>query len=190
MGAYGAIAFAPLAPGCTVLAFAPQSSLDQSVAPFEDRYRWGRGLGDWTGQYCDAAESVPAASRIYIAFDPHLPQDAAHVARMMGPNVVPLALPHVGHKLPPALLKMNLLKSLSVEALTGTLTPSQFAQMYRARRGSVPWRVALLERALEKGHLTLGQRITDQILQHTDHRFFRRMKRQFRLAIKAKAPPG
>lgn len=185
MGAYGALAFAPLAPGCTVLAFAPQSSLAPDLAPFEDRYRWGRNLGDWTGAYRDAVAGVAAASRAYVLYDPHVRQDNAHAARLMGPNVVSLAMPHVGHKLPPALLKMRLLQPVSVAALTGTLTPQGFASLYRARRTSLPWRVRLLERALARGHLNNGARLTEQLRAAEDHRFLRQMTRKFRQAKKA-----
>ncbi len=35
MGGFGALAFAPLAPGCTVMSFAPQRSLDRCFAPMK-----------------------------------------------------------------------------------------------------------------------------------------------------------
>ena len=38
MGAFGALAFAHLAPGSTVIAFSPQTTLDQSIAPWDRRF--------------------------------------------------------------------------------------------------------------------------------------------------------
>ena len=158
MGGFGAATFAGLAPGCTVLAFAPQSSLAKSLAPFETRYKYGRSLGDWTGRYRDGAEGIRAAGRAYLAYDPALPPDAAHVARLAGPNVTPLPMPHLGHKLPPALNRMGILKPLSETALAGTLEPAEFHRLYRARRASVPWLVSLFKRAGRSGHAGLALR--------------------------------
>ncbi|MDB2662617.1 hypothetical protein N9Y61_02110 [Paracoccaceae bacterium] len=38
MGAFGALGFAHLAPGSTVIAFSPQTTLDQSIAPWDRRF--------------------------------------------------------------------------------------------------------------------------------------------------------
>lgn len=169
MGGFGALAFAPLAPGCTVFAMAPQSTLCQTRAPFENRYRQARAYTDWSGPWADAAEGMKAAGRAYIAFDRYVPQDAAHVDRLIGPNVVPLAMPHLGHKLPPALQKMKILKALSTEALSGDLSLLRFAQLFRARHGSMPWKADLLERAREKGHLPLARALGEKLMQDTPH---------------------
>ncbi len=59
MGAFAALAFAPVAPGCTVLAFAPQTSLDPAVVPFEGRYPAALRITDWSLPYSDAAKGVP-----------------------------------------------------------------------------------------------------------------------------------
>jgi hypothetical protein len=187
MGGYGAIAFAPLAPGCTVLAFAPQSSLDKRHAPFENRYRWGAKQGDWDAPYADAADSVAAASRIYLLYDPRMSQDNAHAVRLSGPNVTELRLPHAGHKIPFALQKMKLLKRVSISALKGDLSAVEFARLYRERRASIVWTLALLERALDRGHLTLGLRASEFALALRNKRQLRRMRKMFVRAIRMKA---
>ena len=103
MGAYGALVFAPLAPGCTVMAFAPQRSLDRALCPWEKRYRYARTTY-WTSDlpFGDAADGPPATARTYLAFDPHHGQDRKHAAALAGPNTRLLPMPHAGHKLPPA----------------------------------------------------------------------------------------
>lgn len=169
MGAFAALAFAPLAPGCTVFAMAPQSTLCPRRAPFENRYRQARAFTDWSGPWADAAEGHLAASRAYVAFDPHVPQDAAHVARLTGPNVTLLRLPHIGHKLPPALQKMKILKPVSMAALTGTLTAGEFARLFRARHASTPWQTDLLSRARARGHLKLAHRLALHLMAETPH---------------------
>jgi len=164
MGAYAAITFAGLAPGCTVMAFAPQSTLNDALAPFESRYRYARKITDWTGPYADAVQGAGAAARIYLGFDPLVAPDAAHAARLAGANTVLLRMPLLGHKLPPALLKMGLLKSLSVAALSGTLTEAEFYRLYRARRASPLWQADLIARARTQGHDRLARRVAEKLM--------------------------
>ena len=44
MGAFGALAFAHLAPGSTLIAFSPQTTLDQSIAPWDRVGRFRRAF--------------------------------------------------------------------------------------------------------------------------------------------------
>ncbi len=164
MGAYGALAFAPAAPGCTVLAFAPQSTLERTAVPFETRYRYGRNLGPWSGRYVDGADGVRAAGRAYIAFDPRERLDAAHAARMTGQNITFLRMPGVGHKIPPALQQMGILKPVVLAALAGELEPPVFNSLFRARRKSLAWTSDLLDRAAKAGHVRLAIAAAERLL--------------------------
>ena len=48
------------------MALAPQRSLDQTLCPYESRYRHARLNTDWSLPFGDAAEGVRAASpRLY-----------------------------------------------------------------------------------------------------------------------------
>jgi hypothetical protein len=190
MGGYGAATFAALAPGCTVVAFAPQSSLNTEITPFETRYRYARSRTDWTGRYADAAVGIRAAARAYILYDPMEPTDSAHVARLIGPNVTLLPMWHSGHKLPPALMRMNILKPVITPAIEGQLTPETFHQLHRARRQSVPWLTGLLTSAEKRGHYTLGLRLADRLLAETPHpklKAARRALRDAKLAARRRA---
>ena len=189
MGAYGALAFAPAAPGCTVLAMAPQSTLDRAVVPFDTRYKAVDRIADWTGRYSDAATGVRSAARAYVVFDPLLPEDAAHAARIAGDNVVQLRLPAVGHKIPPALKKMGLLKPLCERALVGELALPEFNRMYRARRTSVPWIETLLIRAQQANHFKLGVQAAESAMARQPHWKIRGQLKELRRAATAARTP-
>ncbi len=177
MGAFGALAFAPLAPGCTVLAFAPQRSLDLALCPFETRYRYARSITDWSLPFSDAAAGLAAAGRAYLAYDPQMAGDRRHVEALAGPNVTRLPLRHFGHKLPPALLKMGVLKDLSLAALENRLTLSDFARLLRARRQSTQWQIDLLTRARRTGHQRLALPIAQALAAESQNWRLRRLCR-------------
>ncbi|WP_299361707.1 hypothetical protein [uncultured Paracoccus sp.] len=69
MGAYAATAFASLAPGCHVVAFSPQSTLSETLVPWERRFPAGR-RADWTGDFADGAIESRAAARVWLIHDP------------------------------------------------------------------------------------------------------------------------
>ena len=185
MGGFGALAFAPLSPGCTVMAFAPQRSLDAALCPFETRYRYARQITDWSLRYGDAAEGLKAAGRTYIAFDPAVPEDRQHVEALVAPNVTLLPMRHMGHKLPPALLKMGLLKTISLAAFEGGLELPEFARMMRARRDSMPWRVDFLRRAGNAGHLRPALLLVDKMMAQQPHWKLRHVRRELVAALRA-----
>lgn len=101
MGGFGALTFARLIPGATVFAFAPQTSLADDLVPFEGRYSFVRRFTDWSGPYRDAAEGIAEASVVQVVYDPTVPEDAAHAARLTGPNVRLLPQAYLTHKVPP-----------------------------------------------------------------------------------------
>ena len=183
MGAFGALAFAPLAPGCTVMSFAPQRSLDQDICPWEDRYRSARRSTDWSLPYSDAAEGARAASRAYICYDPTLAADRLHAEAIAGPNTTLLAMRHMGHKLPPALLKMGLLKTLSLAAFDARLELPEFSKLMRARRDSMPWRVDFLARCMQRGHYRHGLEIAEKMMAERPHWKIRHKKKELAQAL-------
>ncbi|MCB2116252.1 MAG: hypothetical protein KDE00_08105 [Rhodobacteraceae bacterium] len=183
MGGFGALTFAGLYPGATILAFAPQSTLDAARAPFERRYRYAQRTQPWAGAYADAADGAAHAGRIYLAHDPRLPEDAAHAARLAGPNVTSLAMPHLGHKLPPALLRMGQLKPMAHAALSGTLELPAFHQMMRARLTSPAYLESLLARAAAGGHHALALRAADRLMAERPHWKIGRQRRGLRAAM-------
>lgn len=179
MGGFGAATFAGLAPGCTVVAYAPQSTLSAALAPFETRYAMARRRTDWTGRYADAAEGLRAAARAYVVLDPRVPEDALHAARLRGPNVTELRWPHLGHKVPPSLLRMGVLKPMAIAMLAGELTRDEFLRLMRARRGSTRYLVRLIGAAAAR-HPRLALAAAERALLANDDWQIRKLRRALR----------
>ncbi len=158
MGGYAACAFAPAHPGCDVIAISPQSTLDPAVVPWETRYAAARAY-DFSGPYGDAALGVAAAGRAFVLFDPHTALDAAHAARLQGPQVVHLRAPLLGHRLGSSLNQMGVLQPLLCAALDGTLTPLRFHKALRARHRFHRYQRELFDAALRRGRPGLARRV-------------------------------
>ena len=75
MGAFGALAFAHLAPGSTVIAFSPQTTLNQSIAPWDRRF-WKGMKRDWSLPYSDVTQHLDQVGKIYAVYDPYIEQDS------------------------------------------------------------------------------------------------------------------
>lgn len=172
MGGYAATAFASLIPGCTVLAFAPQSSLAPDLVPWETRFATGRAA-EWEGKYRDAAAESTAAEAVYLVYDPYHADDRSHATRYRGANVT-----HLHSWYAPPLVAGRLHKTAFVAqtlraAVAGRLTHQAFYQIYRSRREQ-PWYASgLADHVLTKdsparaSHLArILQARTDHALQH------------------------
>ncbi len=173
MGGYGALAFAPAAGGrADVVAMSPQTVLDKEKVPWETRYRvaWE---ADWSGRYADAAETVRAARRVNLFYDPYSPLDAAHVARLEGDNIVRYRCPFLGHRLGSALQQMGILQPLVKAAIEGRLDLPTFRRTLRARRNFRRYRREILDLAIDRGHVRLARRLARRFLAEGDDRHFR-----------------
>jgi len=158
MGGYAALAFSGLAPGATVLAYSPQSTLDEALVPWEDRFKSGRKQ-DWSGRYRDTSTLIGDTSKAYLCYDPYMPGDKAHADRIKGDQVVHLHTNYVGHKNVVFLRRADILKHITMLCVTGDMTPAIFNQLYRSRR-KLPWYYyGLMDMALKRGHMGLSQRI-------------------------------
>lgn len=158
MGAFAALAFAPLFPGCRVIAFNPQSTLDEAIVPWETRYGMGRAQ-DWTLPFSDAAEGSRAASRSYIFYDPYMALDKKHLRRLTAPNVMVMETWYSNHFSPVLLRRMNQLKPVMSACGNGTMTKPEFYRLYRDRR-HLPWYMrALTKHAQTRNHPKLEARI-------------------------------
>lgn len=173
MGGYAACAFVAACPGADVLAISPQSTLDKTLVPFETRYKtaWGR---DFSGKYGDASEASAAARRVTLIYDPYEPLDAGHVDRFAGGNVLKLRAPLLGHRLGSSLQQMGILSPITLGALNGTLTETEFYQKLRARKTFSRYQKELFKRALAKGHPDLARRMGRWVLTRNDNRFIRK----------------
>ncbi|MEY8800422.1 hypothetical protein AB9K35_08920 [Leisingera sp. XS_AS12] len=177
MGGYAAAAYAAAAPGSTVFAISPQSTLDKRLVPWEMRYKkvWER---DFSGPFGDAALASQAAGEVHVMYDPYVAPDAAHAARFTGSNVTFWRCPLLGHRLGSSLQQMGILQDIATGAINGTLTPQRFRQLLRRRHGFARYQRELANLALERGHPQLARKVCDYVLRQRDDRYFRRLRQR------------
>lgn len=135
MGGYGAAAFSVAAPGCTVLALAPQASLDPECAEWDRRFPLARRL-DFTSRFGFGPDMVEGCERVFLVYDPIQQVDAVHAAMFRGPQVAKLRARHIGRDPQAELARLNVLRPLIDAACAGTLNASRFHHLWRARRDS------------------------------------------------------
>ena len=145
MGGYAALAFASCAPGCTVIAMNPQSTLAPDRCWFDQRFAGDRA-GLWCGDFVDGAVEARAATRVYVCYDPYQVKDRLHAQRLDPANLVKLRLPFVGHTTAVALNTMGLLATVFDQAVAGSLDELGFRQIARARVGLADYHARLAER--------------------------------------------
>lgn len=150
MGAFGALTFSSLSPGCTVVAFSPQTTLDEAEVPWETRFGKGRAA-DWSLPYSDAATQTMGAEKVYLIYDPFHQGDRAHVERLYGPNLVHLRGFGIGHKSALVLNRMEALKPVMELGITGQLKPHDFYKAMRARKDIYIYRTAMEGYLKERG---------------------------------------
>ena len=171
MGGFGALAFSSLSPGCTVVSYSPQTTLDKELVPWEKRFQMGANR-NWSLPYSDCAFEIEEAKRVHVFYDPYFEPDRAHVERLDGSNVNRYKTWYSNHFSPVFLRRAKLLKPIMEHALRDTLTPELFYQLYRDRKNLQWYRGGLERHANSLGHDTLAKRIAPA---------FRRRKRQLKL---------
>jgi hypothetical protein len=163
MGAYAATAFANLVPGCTVVAFSPQSTLDKKLVPWEERFASGRKR-DWSGRYRDATSCCGRAAAVLIIFDPYFPPDRMHAERYAGDNIHHLKSWYSSHKSAQFMRRADILKTVMRAAVAGQLSPENYYRMFRSRRDLVWYYNGLADHLLARGHKKLAARLADHLV--------------------------
>lgn len=187
MGGFAALAYAALVPGAAVLAFSPQSSLAKSVAPFETRYRYAARKWDWDSPAFRDAAAAPAGE-ITLVYDPFVAEDAAHAARLDGPQVRHLRVDHFGHRAVRQVKAVGALQELIEGVVRGDLDRVRLARALRARRADLTWLRALFAAAERRGHRRLVAAAAARLLAGDPaNRFARRTVK--RLATAGAAAP-
>ncbi len=165
MGGFAALNFAPLIPEARVLAFSPQSTMNKVIAPYEARFPFAVRKSNWDGMpFLDAAAAVPYIRRAVVAYDPMVPEDRAHAARLAGPNVQLLRVPFATHEAIRVVLKTGTFPLLIDARVEGDGAGPAFWQVYRARRSVPKWQRALLAAAANRGRHGLVIRAADAML--------------------------
>lgn len=133
MGGYGATAFSVAAPGCTVLALAPQATLDTDLADWDRRFLKARRL-DFTDRFGFAPDMTDGCAKVFLVYDPIQQVDAVHAAMFRGAHITKLRARHIGRDPQAELALIGVLRPLIEGACTNTLTGGSFYQLWRARR--------------------------------------------------------
>lgn len=145
MGGYGAAAFSVAAPGCTVLALAPQATLDPELAEWDRRFLKARRL-DFSGRFAFAPDMVEGAEKAFVLYDPVQQVDAVHAAMFRGAQVVKLRARNIGRDPQAELARLGVLRPLIDAACAGTLNAHRFFHLWRARRENAQYLGRLIGR--------------------------------------------
>ncbi|MGB7261605.1 MAG: glycosyltransferase family 61 protein [Albidovulum sp.] len=189
MGAYAALTYSRIVPGSTVLAFSPQSTLNRDIAPFEARYRYAHRKWDWDdAEYLDAADAVEAAAEILLFYDPFVPEDRAHAARLQGGSVRHIKCGHFGHRLIRQLKSCGVLDGVFNDVGHNRFRPAAFRKALRTRRDVKTWRKEFLANIAARGHPTFALRMADYFLSTDPNaRYARKMQKLLDVEIKTPA---
>ena len=165
MGGFAALNFAPLIPEARVLAFSPQTTMNKVIAPYEARFPFAVKRSNWEGMpFLDAAAAVPYIRRAVVVYDPMVPEDRAHAARLAGANVQLLPVPFATHEAIRVVLKTGSFPLLIDALVQGDGAGPEFWRAYRARRLVTKWQRALLAAAANRGRHGLVIRAADAML--------------------------
>ena len=163
MGAFGALTFSSLAPGSTVVAFSPQTTLDPELVPWENRFAKGRAA-DWSLPYSDAALHTSEAKRVYLIYDPFHIRDRKHVIRLDGANLTHLKGFGLGHKSALLLNRMGVLKEVMAGGIAGTLEPQAFYKAIRARKNVYLYRTTMEHHLSNRGQQDRRMKFVDAFI--------------------------
>lgn len=194
MGGFAALNFAPLIPEARVLAFSPQSTMNKVIAPFEQRFPFAVRKSNWEGMpFLDAAAAMPYIRRAVVVYDPFVPEDRAHAARLAGPNVQLVRVPFTTHEAIRVILKSGTFPVLVDTLVKRDEVGAEFWTAYRARRDVTKWQRALLAAAGARGRHALVMLAAEAMLRlgadlpDEDKVFIRRARRAAVNALKATA---
>jgi dienelactone hydrolase len=176
MGGFGALNFAPLVPGASVLAFSPQTTMQRQIVPFEQRFPWAVRNSNWEAMpFLDAAAAVPYLQHATVLFDPFVPEDKYHAERLAAPHVQMVRLAFATHEAVRTVVRSGAMPTALHEfAETGALGQKFWKEM-RERRTQRKWRRILIETAQER-HPRLTLRAAEALLREQDYVFARRAR--------------
>lgn len=137
-GGYAAAAYSVTAPGATVIAIAPQATLDPSMAEWDDRFI-GMRRTSFTDRYGYAPDMVEAAQRVFVLYDPRVELDAMHAALFRGDNVDRIRFRHAGPGIGREVMAMHALRPILEKAGDGNLTRTDVFRALRTRHNYLPY---------------------------------------------------
>ncbi len=183
---YAAAAFSVAAPGATVIALAPQATLDPRVAEWDPRFTRKRRL-NFTDRYGYAPDMLDGAEHAFILYDPANEYDAMHAALFARPNVTRLRCRLLDADLDSRLEEMGILPDLIDAACEGVLDEPVFWRLYRARRNYPPYLRRLLRQLDDDGRSFLAGILCRHVVEDSGLRMprFRKRFQEFRDELRA-----
>lgn len=142
MAGYAACAFSLTAPGATVLAIAPQATLDTQVAPWERRFKWARRL-DFRTRFGFAPDMLDGSRNAFVLHDPSRRADSMQATLFRRPFIHVLRTPRLYGPTPDILARLGVLTPMIEMAATGRLTQGAIYGLLRKRHQDGPYLRAL-----------------------------------------------
>ncbi|QHQ33692.1 alpha/beta fold hydrolase [Algicella marina] len=135
MGGYAAMQFSDIVQPDAIIAFNPQTSLNKTVVPWENRY--DRGLvQDWEEEQSDAVRHIHPDAELTLFVDPFNKRDMSHARRITdaAPQARLLKIPFGGHETANALRDLGALSTVVEGLILGDFDASVFHNAVRERR--------------------------------------------------------
>lgn len=190
-GGYAACAYSVCAPGATVLAVSPRATLDPVLAGWDHRNPAARRL-DFTTRYGFAPDMTEGAARVFLIYDPYLPENAMHAALFRKPWVTNLPARHFGDAIETAIEMTDLLPDLLRAIFEDRLTPQVFARLLRIRRRFLPYLKGILRKAEMAERPRLALMVCRSVTRRLGGPRFRRRQRELEqlLGLPSQLPPA
>ncbi|MBE9606592.1 hypothetical protein IAI18_17140 [Acetobacteraceae bacterium H6797] len=135
MGGHGALLHSRALGATTVIAAAPQFSIDPAKAPFERR--WRHRASKLTFNWDDMKAGLAPKARKYIIYDP-LSIDRKHVQRLRSPRIIRVGLPFSGHAPLAYLSHIGLLSDTILSMIGNKFSLLSLKEAVRAQRRGNP----------------------------------------------------
>jgi hypothetical protein len=152
MAGYAACAYSVAAPGATVLALNPRATLDPAQTAYDSRDARARRL-DFNSRYGYAPDMLEGAARAFVIHDPTIPEESMQAALFRAPHITRLSARHMGDALEKPLTNLKILPALIDQAMQGSLTAQNFANLWRIRRNFAPYLRNLIAKADQSGRI-------------------------------------
>lgn len=177
MGAFAACAFASLAPGCTVIAFSPQETLDPRLVPWETRFGSGR-KANWSGRFASANEGLTHAGKAWLFHDPCFAPDRRHAQRFDNPTARHVAMRLSGHKTAMILRAGGVLSDMVRRIVEDRFSAGDFPALYQPCRRSPAYLSEVSEKLATRRSARLLRRYLDAIEARGMNRLARTLRKR------------
>ena len=155
MCGYGAAAYSVVSPGCKVILFNPQATLDPRVTEWDDRFTSMRRTS-FTDRYGYGPDMIDAANQVFILYDPEETLDAMHAALFTRNHVTKLRCRHLGHHILQDMIHMDILQPLLENLEAGGNFSELFQKLFRTRKNYSPYLRRLLAQLLDNDRIVLA----------------------------------